>query len=173
MFAGRRIALEQIFGKWEDSFQIMYNFQAELLRRCHTSIVEINHSEVDGVMHFSRAFVCLRACIDGFLTGCRPYLSIDATALYGKWKGQLAIARGVDGYSWLYPVAYAVFDSETSKNWDWFMNKLKSTIGTPEGLVICTDACKGLETAVHKVFPQAEHRECFRYMIIFQKEIPW
>jgi hypothetical protein len=86
VFAGRRIALEQIFGKWEDSFQIMYNFQAELLRNCPTSFVEINHTEVDGVKRFSRAFVCLRACIDGFLTGCRPYLSVDATALYGKWK---------------------------------------------------------------------------------------
>ena len=72
----------------------------------------------------------------------------------------------------MYPVAYAVFDSETKENWDWFMENLKSAIGTPEGLVICTDACKGLETAVHIVFPTAEHRECFRHMIMnFRKSM--
>ena len=34
----------------------------------------------------------------------------------------------------------------------------------PPGLVICSDACKGLETAVGAVFPQAENRECTRHM---------
>ena len=51
------------------------------------------------------------------------------------------------------------------------MENLKSAIGTPEGLVICTDACKRLETAVHTVFPAVEHRECFRHMIMnFRKK---
>jgi hypothetical protein len=31
-------------------------------------------------------------------------------------------------------------------------------------LVICTDACKELETAVGAVFPQAENRECMRHL---------
>ena len=31
-------------------------------------------------------------------------------------------------------------------------------------LVICTDACKGLETAVGVVFPEAENRECMRHL---------
>lgn len=30
---------------------------------------------------------------------------------------------------------------------------------------MCTDACKGLENAVQKVFPQAEQRECFRHLM--------
>lgn len=171
VLAGRRIALDQIFGKWEDSFECLHNWQAGVLRKCPTSIVVINHKEIEGQQRFTRAFVCFRACIDGFLSGCRPYLSVDATALNGKWKGQLAVACGVDGHNWLYPVAYAVFDSETKENWDYFMENLKSAIGTPEGLVICTDACKGLETAVHRVFPTAEHRECFRHMIMnFRKK---
>ena len=37
-------------------------------------------------------------------------------------------------------------------------------IGFPDGLVIHTDACKGLEIAVEKVFPQVEHRECMRHL---------
>ena len=29
---------------------------------------------------------------------------------------------------------------------------------------LCSDACKGLETAVGAIFPQAENRECTRHM---------
>jgi hypothetical protein len=32
-------------------------------------------------------------------------------------------------------------------------------------LAICTDACKGLESVVKKVFPWAEQRECFRHLM--------
>jgi hypothetical protein len=32
-------------------------------------------------------------------------------------------------------------------------------------LAICTDACKGLEAAVAKVFPNSEQRECFRHLM--------
>ena len=37
-------------------------------------------------------------------------------------------------------------------------------IGDVPNLVISTDACKGLETAVGAVFPQAENRECMRHL---------
>lgn len=70
----------------------------------------------------------------------------------------------------MYPVAYAVFDSETKENWDWFMENLKSAIGTPDGLVICTDACKGLETAVHTVMNNIA--ESFNSMIKKLKGFP-
>ena len=44
------------------------------------------------------------------------------------------------------------------------MGQLRTTFGYPTGLVICTDACKGLEKAVDVVFPGVEHRECMRHM---------
>ena len=37
-------------------------------------------------------------------------------------------------------------------------------IGDVPNLVISTDACKGLETVVGAVFPQAENRECMRHL---------
>jgi hypothetical protein len=36
------------------------------------------------------------------------------------------------------------------------MVQLRRVVGNPQGLVICTDACKGLETVVGTVFPEAE-----------------
>ena len=51
---------------------------------------------------FRRAFVCFKACWQGFLDGCRPYLALDATHLTGRWRGQLVAASAVDGHNWLF-----------------------------------------------------------------------
>jgi len=66
----------------------------------------------------------------------------------------------------MHPVAYGIFGKETNSNWTWFMAQLKRAVGTPPGLTIHTDACKGLAYAVNKVFKgDAEHRECFRHLM--------
>lgn len=46
------------------------------------------------------------------------------------------------------------------------MANLKKAIGTPPGLTIHSDACKGLAYGVKKIFKaDAEHRECFRHLM--------
>ncbi|KAL1545187.1 hypothetical protein AAHA92_21937 [Salvia divinorum] len=67
----------------------------------------------------------------------RPYLSVDVTALNGRWNGQLASATALDGHNWMFPVAFRLFEN----------------------------ACKGLENVVKAVYPWAEHRECFIHLI--------
>jgi MULE transposase domain len=146
-------------------FQLVYNFKVELEMKCPGSIVEIE-CERDGTkMRFSKMFVALKPCIDGFLLGCRPYLGVDSTHLIGKYRGQLAAACGIDGHNWLFPIAYGVFDLETNENWKWFMTQLRKAIGDPVGLIISSDASKGLENVVAAVFPNAEHRECLRHLM--------
>ena len=44
------------------------------------------------------------------------------------------------------------------------MEQLHRAIGDVPNLVIYTDACKDLETAVGAVFPHAENRECMRHL---------
>ncbi|CAL5065342.1 unnamed protein product [Urochloa decumbens] len=144
---------------------MLYRWKAEVLKRSPGSVVEIEVLEIDGNVYFHRFFCALKPCIDGFLEGCRPYLGIDSTALNGRWNGHLASATAVDGHNWMYPVAYGFIASETEENWTWFMNQLKKAIGDPPRLVVCTDACKGLENAVKNVFPNAEQRECFFHLM--------
>lgn len=162
---GRNIALKKLHGAWEDSFQLLYNWREEVLKHSPNSVIEIDTLEVDGKVYFYRFFCALSPCIEGFLEGCRPYLSIDSTALNGRWNGHLASATALDGNNWMYPVAFGFIDGETSDNWEWFMTQLNKAIGDLPQLAICTDACKGLETAVKQVFPHAEHRECFRHLM--------
>ena len=99
-----------------------------------------------------------------FKNGCRPYLGIDSTALTGRYNGQLVAACALDGHNWMYPVAWGIIGSESKDNWTWFMSQLKKAIGHPPVLAISSDACKGLDGAVKKVFLGIEHRECMRHL---------
>lgn len=68
-------------------------------------------------------------------------------------------------YNWLFIVAYGILESENTESWKWFMENLQAVIGNKPGLVIHTDAGKGLETAIGNVFRFAEHRECMRHLV--------
>jgi transposase-like protein len=44
-------------------------------------------------------------------------------------------------------------------------------IGDPEGLVVHTDAWKGLENAINEVYPTCEHRKCMMHVMLnFKKK---
>jgi len=174
LYYAREKALERINGaSWDESFRLLYTFKAEVEKASPGSVVEIDYHKEEYTVGgkkkekncFRRAFVCFKACSNGFLNGCRPYLAVDATALNGRWKGQLVAACAVDGHNWLFPVAFGVLEVESEESWTWFLQKLHDVIGSPRGLAIHTDACKGLETAVEAVFPEAEHRECMRHLV--------
>jgi hypothetical protein len=162
---GRQRATDKLFGKWDDSYEWLYRFKAEVELRAPGSIVEIDSEEVDDKRHFTRFFCAFKGSIDGYLYGCRPYISIDSTALNGMWNGHMPAALALDGHNWMFPLAFGFFQSETKDDWIWFMKQLRNAIGELPKLAICTDACKGLEVAVKQVFPWAEQRECFRHLM--------
>ncbi|XP_047948887.1 uncharacterized protein LOC125194687 [Salvia hispanica] len=165
IYAGLQIAREKLYGTWEDSFENLFNFKAMVELKMPGSVIEIGLKETEDGVYFQRFFCCFKPSINGFLNGCRPYLSVDATALNGRWNGQLASATAIDGHNWMFPVAFGLFESETNEDWIWFMEQLRRAIGSPPHLAICSDACKGLENAVKAVFPLAEHRECFIHLM--------
>jgi hypothetical protein len=165
VWKGREKVMAHLYGSWEESFGQLYNWKADVMRKMSNSVIEIDIELKDDMPYFRRFFCALRPCIDGFLEGCRPYLSIDSTALNGRWKGHLVAVCSVDGHNWMYPIAYGFIDSETKDNWTWYMTQLHKALGDMSLLIVCTDACKGLEEAVKLVFPMAEQRECFKHLI--------
>jgi hypothetical protein len=165
VYNGRQLSLEEVLGKWDDSFNYAFAFKAKIERSSPGSIVHIDYEKSDTKFRFTKMFVALKPCLNGFTNGCRPHLGIDSTALTWRWKSQFASAIGIDGHNWMYLVAYGVFESESKESWDWFMIKLAEAIGSPPGLVISTDARKGINAAVTKVFINGvEHRECMKHL---------
>jgi len=148
VWEGGKLALKELYGDWDSSFDNLFRFKSQVEISCPGSIIEIDHYEIDGKIMFKRFFFAMKPCIDGFLSGCRPYLAIDNTFLTRKFKGQLASATAVDGHKWIYPVCVGVFDSETSDNWVWFMQMLKKAIGSPRGLTICIDVGQAVERSL-------------------------
>jgi hypothetical protein len=88
-----------IYGTWDESYELLPPYQAELLRSVSGSVVELETEEHNGDVCLLRFFVALKPCIDGFLEGCRPYIAMDATHLAGRLRGQLASAVIMDGHN--------------------------------------------------------------------------
>ena len=92
IFYAKEMALDRINGAWNESFQLLYTFKAEVEMASPGSVVEIDKHTVQYKIKgksfekecFRRAFVCFKACWQGFLDCCMPYLDVDATALDRK-----------------------------------------------------------------------------------------
>jgi len=78
---------------------ICLNFKAEIELRMLGSVVEIEVMDKEDGVYFHRFFCCLKPSIDGSLNGCRPFLSIDSTALNGRWYGHLPLATTLDAHN--------------------------------------------------------------------------
>jgi hypothetical protein len=113
---GREKAREKLFGTWEDSFGYLFNFKAEIELRMPGSVVEIEVVNTEEGVFFHRFFCCMKPSIDGFLNGCRLFLSIDSTALNGRWNRHLPSATTLDGHNWIFLFVFGFFDGETTDN---------------------------------------------------------
>jgi hypothetical protein len=127
----------------------LYNFKAEVEQKMPGSVVEIDVTKDGDDVYFCRFFGCFKPSIDGFLNGC---LSIDSTALNGMCNGHVPSATSMDGHNWMFLVAFGFFDSETTKNWKWFLQQLQKAVGIPPHLALSSYGCKGLATAVREVY---------------------
>jgi MULE transposase domain len=78
---------------------------------------------------FRRAYICLAACKNGFLAGCRRILSFDGCYLKGRYGGQLLSAIGIDANDCIFSIAYAVVETENTNSWHWFLQLLANDLG--------------------------------------------
>ncbi|KAI0498808.1 hypothetical protein KFK09_019703 [Dendrobium nobile] len=163
IWRSRELAREQIFGSIDDNYKWVPTLRSELISRnpgSHITYLLENQNQA-----FKRFFVSFKACIDGFLAGCRYLVGIDACHLKSKYLGVLLSANCLDGNNGLYTIAFAIAESESRNSWEWFLINLSEAFNLDiEHLAFISDMEKGLGEAIKVVFPTAEHRVCMRHL---------
>ncbi|XP_028054926.1 uncharacterized protein LOC114259133 [Camellia sinensis] len=109
--------------------------------------------------HFKCLFFAFEACIHGFKY-CRPVLMLDETFLNGRHKGCLLAATEKDSNQGLYPLYFAIVDSERYDNCHWFLSKLFVILTSGRDNTFVTDRHGGLLKALAKVFLFSSHSFC-------------
>ncbi|XP_012850789.1 PREDICTED: uncharacterized protein LOC105970499 [Erythranthe guttata] len=97
----------------------------------------------------------------------RPVVGVDGCWLKGNHGGQLLSAVGLDPNNNIYPIAYAIVESETKESWMWFLNMLNIDLNFSENehtWTFMSDKQKGLIPAFETLFPTAENRYCVRHL---------
>ncbi|KAI9178238.1 hypothetical protein LWI28_024235 [Acer negundo] len=109
---------------------------------------------------FQRLYICMAALNEGWKQGCMPILGLDGCFIKGYHTDQLLTAIGVDPNNQMYPVAYALVESECKETWFWFLKLLAVDLelNNSHGIVWITNKQKGLIYAIGDLFPNSEHR---------------
>ncbi|KAK8663051.1 hypothetical protein V6N13_024932 [Hibiscus sabdariffa] len=103
---------------------------------------------------------------DGFKVGCRPIIGLDGCHLKGYYQGHLLAVVGIDADDSIYPIAFAVEESENQSSWYWLLELLATDleIENSHNFTFTTDKKKGLMDVVPELFPYSAHRTFVRHL---------
>ncbi|KAL4318980.1 hypothetical protein GQ457_18G014420 [Hibiscus cannabinus] len=162
----RELAIEMIEGNYKGQYARIYEYLLEL-RTTNPGTTTICHLDA---RLFQRMYVCLQACKNGFIQGCRRIICVDGCYLKGYFQGYLLAAVGIDANDGIYPIAYAAVESENYASWHWFLDILKNDLQIGS-ICFMSDKQKGLLEAIDDIFPNAEVRNCVRHLYNNFKEL--
>ncbi len=145
-------AIAQIFGDWEQSYNDLPRYMAALVRTNPGTVVEWCNINTQDPMTkvFGRVFWAFAPSIVGF-EHCRPLITIDGTHLYGKYKHVVLIAMGVDAEDQIFPLAFAIVESENGSSWPWFMDCIGRRVTQRPGLCVISDRHAGIMKAMEEL----------------------
>ncbi|KAJ9553785.1 LOW QUALITY PROTEIN: hypothetical protein OSB04_017830 [Centaurea solstitialis] len=156
-------AITLIRGSHAESFTRLPMYLYNLERANPGTITSIR---TDSSGRFAECFVALGVAIHTFLQNLRPVLIIDVAHLKREYLGTMFLVVAMDGNNNIVPVALGVGRSETADEWTWFLNKLKTCIGEPRGLVFMSDRAASINAAITAIFPNAHHALCCRHLVM-------
>ncbi|KAI0501638.1 hypothetical protein KFK09_016583 [Dendrobium nobile] len=159
----RRKAIKVVFGSWEESYRTLNLFMDDVASAMPGTIYRIQSTQTN---RFQRLFWAFGPSIIGWIF-CRPVLCLDGTFLLGKYRGTLLTAIGMDANNGLYPLAFAIVESECNESWIWFLrqvNELLPVVTNRHNLCIISDRHAGLVRGCREIFPNVVHRHCLRHL---------
>ncbi|XP_013639243.1 PREDICTED: uncharacterized protein LOC106344401 [Brassica oleracea var. oleracea] len=164
----RRIVLDKLQAECNEHFARLNDYEMELLRSNPDSKIEINTTtKPNGAKVFHSMYICFHKIRVAWKEYCRPVIGLDGTFLkHSSLQGLILTAIGRDPNNQIYPIAWAVVNSESNDNWQWFIHRLKIDLGLGMGdlVTIISNQHKGLIHGVAVELPRAEHRACARHI---------
>jgi len=113
----RNKVIESIYGNWEESYEELPQWLMVMEKDLSGTVIDFQtdpSTEVVNETVFKRLFWAFRPCISSF-EFCKPIVQIDATWLYGKYRGTLLLAVAQDGNNKIFPIAFAIVEGETKE----------------------------------------------------------
>ncbi|XP_060176199.1 uncharacterized protein LOC132606640 [Lycium barbarum] len=164
LYVGRTICyrakmqiLRESIGDWNLEFARLCDY-ADMIKQTNpgSSVwVRMDRESCPGKNLFVYFYVCLDALKKEWMEGCRKIIRFDGCFLKGACKGELLVAVGKNGNNQIFPIPWAVVDSETKHSWSFFINYLKEDLqlGTREGLTVMAHA-KGFSCCCRRIVTQ-------------------
>jgi hypothetical protein len=129
----KAFVFRKIYESTRGEYSRIFDYQLELLRSNPGSTVVVKLDTDQPSPIFKRIYICLAACKQGFLAGCRKVVGLDGFFFKGSTYGELLCAIGRDGNNQMYPIAWAIVEKETNDSWDWFCDLLFKDLGVGDG----------------------------------------
>lgn len=85
------------------------------------------------IPQFHMFYINFPALRNVFLHGCRRVLGLDGAFLKGYCKGEVISAIAKDANNQMFPVAWAIVESESIESWSWFLEKLMNDLAMERG----------------------------------------
>ncbi|XP_022894136.1 uncharacterized protein LOC111408628 [Olea europaea var. sylvestris] len=143
----REKAMEKIRGSVVEHYRVLVDYCQQLRLTNVGSTIQLEGR----AREFKRLYIFLGGLKKGFINGSRRVIEVDV---------------GIDGNDGMYPVAYAMVETENGENWSWFLTLLRDNlrIHNSHGWIFISDKRKGLVNAFGSLFEHAEHRTCIRHL---------
>ena len=172
LWRGREQAIADLFGSWENSYELLPSLLDAIKRTTPGTkfLIEREPSDRFGVDIFNRAAWAFGPSIQAW-PHLRPVITIDAGFLSGRYKGKLFAACGYDAEQHIVPLAFAIAEEEDLYTWGWFMSWLRQAVLDERRITVISDQ----HAAIKAVFAQqnlgwceaegeAVHRYCTQHV---------
>nr|GEY81854.1 hypothetical protein [Tanacetum cinerariifolium] len=125
VFKAKKIDQERVKGNHIRQYAQLRDYCLELKNNNPKTTIKIEVEPPEDINNtkrkFKRVYVCLGPLKDDFKAGKRDLLGLDGCFLSGSYPGWILTTVGVDPNNGIYPLAYAIVESENKDSWKWFL----------------------------------------------------
>nr|KAJ0185448.1 hypothetical protein LSAT_V11C900489180 [Lactuca sativa] len=170
VFRAKSTAKKLVQGDYKKQYDVLRDYILELQSTNPETTVKLEFDSEPNLSatsrRFKRMYVCLGGMKKGFRACLRDFLGFDGAFMKGPFPGQILTAVGVDSNNGIYPLAYAIVETENTDSWKWFLECIADDLDlyANSNFTFISDGQKGLQAAISQLFPCAEHRFCLRHI---------